>query len=126
MELDPSNLINMFQLSLSPFAQKAVESFAGTKPKDFKRNFSNTFHGQGLNPDHCFVATANESGEQDAREKEMEENMNEVGTIKIIITSKMFWMTVIPLKVSATIVNLRNMANDIGNVTKAQNEMLNR
>ena len=29
-------------------------------------------------------------------------------------------------KVSATIVNLRNMANDIGNVTKAQNEMLNR
>ena len=79
-----------------------------------------------MNPDHCFVATANESGEQDAREKEMEENMNEVGTIKIIITSKMFWMTVIPLKVSATIVNLRNMANDIGNVTKAQNEMLNR
>merc|ERR1712130_1022557 len=60
---------------------------------------------KGLNPDHCFVATANESREQDAREKEMEENMNEV---------------------SATIVNLRNMANDIGNVTKAQNEMLNR
>jgi len=60
---------------------------------------------KGLNPDHCFVATASESGEQDAREKEMEENMNEV---------------------SATIVNLRNMANDIGNVTKAQNEMLNR
>ena len=27
---------------------------------------------------------------------------------------------------SATIVNLRNMANDIGNVTKAQNEMLGR
>jgi len=60
---------------------------------------------KGLNPDHCFVATANESGVQDDREKEMEENMNEV---------------------SATIVNLRNMANDIGNVTKAQNEMLNR
>jgi len=60
---------------------------------------------KGLNPDHCFVATASESGEQDAREKEMEENMNEV---------------------SATIVNLRNMANDIGNVTKGQNEMLNR
>merc|ERR1711934_401677 len=60
---------------------------------------------KGLNPDHCFVATANESGVQDDREKEMEENMNEV---------------------SATIVNLRNMANGIGNVTKAQNEMLNR
>jgi len=60
---------------------------------------------KGLNPDHCFVATANESGVQDDREKEMEENMNEV---------------------SATIVNLRNMANDIGNVTKGQNEMLNR
>merc|ERR1712088_106051 len=55
---------------------------------------------KGLNPDHCFVATVSESGE-----KEMEENMNEV---------------------SATIVNLRNMANDIGNVTKAQNEMLGR
>merc|ERR1712037_307669 len=60
---------------------------------------------KGLNPDHCFVATVNESGVQDDREKEMEENMNEV---------------------SATIVNLRNMANDIGNVTKGQNEMLNR
>ena len=82
---------------------------------------------QGLNPDHCFVATASESGEQDAREKEMEENMNEVSIIRMTIMSKMFlWMTVIRLKVSATIVNLRNMANDIGNVTKAQNEMLNR
>ena len=94
-----------------------------------------------MNPDHCFVATASESGEQDAREKEMEENMNEVTIIRMTITirmtimsrmiksiimTKIFWMTVIPLKVSATIVNLRNMANDIGNVTKAQNEMLNR
>ena len=77
-----------------------------------------------MNPDHCFVATANESGVQDDREKEMEENMNEVKIIRIIWL--MFWMTVIRLKVSATIVNLRNMANDIGNVTKAQNEMLNR
>ena len=113
---------------LSPVAQKAAESHAGTNPKDLKserRIISHTFHGQGLNPDHCFVATANESGEQDAREKEMEENMNEVRIIRMII-SKMFWMTVIRLKVSATIVNLRNMANDIGNVTKAQNEMLNR
>ena len=82
-----------------------------------------------MNPDHCFVATASESGEQDAREKEMEENMNEVTIIRITIMSRMIKiiiMTVIPLKVSATIVNLRNMANDIGNVTKAQNEMLNR
>ena len=38
---------------------------------------------QGLNPDHCFVATASESGEQDAREKEMEENMNEVSIIRM-------------------------------------------
>ena len=46
---------------------------------------STLFVTQGLNPDHCFVATASESGEQDAREKEMEENMNEVIIIKIII-----------------------------------------
>ena len=80
-----------------------------------------------MNPDHCFVATANESGVQDDREKEMEENMNEVRMLKmmrLMIISN--WMTLIPLKVSATIVNLRNMANDIGNVTKGQNEMLNR
>jgi len=60
---------------------------------------------KGLNPDHCFIAAAGESGEQDAREKEMEENMNEV---------------------SATIVNLRNMANDMGNGIRAQNEALDR
>ena len=80
-----------------------------------------------MNPDHCFVATANESGVQDDREKEMEENMNEVRMLKmmrLMIISN--WMTLITLKVSATIVNLRNMANDIGNVTKGQNEMLNR
>ena len=36
-------------------------------------------HGtQGLNPDHKFIATMNESGEQDDKEKEMEENMAEV------------------------------------------------
>ena len=46
---------------------------------------STLFVTQGLNPDHCFVATASESGEQDAREKEMEENMNEVIIIKITI-----------------------------------------
>ena len=33
---------------------------------------------QGLNPDHKFIATMNESGEQDDKEKEMEENMAEV------------------------------------------------
>lgn len=60
---------------------------------------------KGLNPDHKFIATMNESGEQDDKEKEMEENMAEV---------------------SATIVNLRNMANDIGNTTKAQNETMDR
>ena len=49
---------------------------------------STLFVTQGLNPDHCFVATASESGEQDAREKEMEENMNEVIISKIIIISK--------------------------------------
>ena len=88
---------------------------------------STLFVTQGLNPDHCFVATASESGEQDAREKEMEENMNEVIIIKItiiiIIITDVTWSE---KKVSATIVNLRNMANDIGNVTKAQNEMLGR
>ena len=31
-----------------------------------------------LNPDHCFVAALGISGEQDVKEKEMEENMNEV------------------------------------------------
>ena len=41
-----------------------------------------------MNPDHCFVATASESGEQDAREKEMEENMNEVSIIRMTIMSK--------------------------------------
>ena len=46
---------------------------------------STLFVTQGLNPDHCFVATASESGEQDAREKEMEENMNEVIISKITI-----------------------------------------
>ena len=102
---------------------------AGSDPKDFtgRKGCSNCFHDQGLNPDHCFVATANESGVQDDREKEMEENMNEVRMLKmmrLMIISN--WMTLIPLKVSATIVNLRNMANDIGNVTKGQNEMLNR
>ena len=103
---------------------------AGSDPKkDFtgRKGCSNRFHDQGLNPDHCFVATANESGVQDDREKEMEENMNEVRMLKmmrLMIISN--WMTLIPLKVSATIVNLRNMANDIGNVTKGQNEMLNR
>ena len=66
---------------------------------------STLFVTQGLNPDHCFVATASESGEQDAREKEMEENMNEV---------------------SAIIANLRNVANDMGNTINAQNEMLER
>ena len=60
---------------------------------------------KGLNPDHCFVATCEESGEQNEREREMEENMNEV---------------------SAIIANLRNVANDIGNATRAQNEMLDR
>jgi len=108
---------------------------ARSNPKDFKRRAgnSNRCHDQGLNPDHCFVATANESGVQDDREKEMEENMNEVGIrimmkIRImIILTKMLLITVVNIfKVSATIVNLRNMANDIGNVTKAQNEMLNR
>ena len=34
---------------------------------------------KGLNPDHCFVATSEESGEQNEKEREMEENMNEVG-----------------------------------------------
>ena len=56
---------------------------------------STLFVTQGLNPDHCFVATASESGEQDAREKEMEENMNEVIIIKItiiIIITEMFLM----------------------------------
>ena len=33
---------------------------------------------QPLNPDHCFVAALGLSGEQDAKEKEMEENMEEV------------------------------------------------
>ena len=50
-----------------------------------KRKYS--CHDQGLNPDHCFVATASESGEQDAREKEMEENMNEVVAIHMDMTS---------------------------------------
>lgn len=35
-------------------------------------------HVQGLNPDHAFIAAAGEDGVQDDREKEMEENMNEV------------------------------------------------
>ena len=30
-----------------------------------------------MNPDHCFVAALGVSGEQDSREKEMEENMEE-------------------------------------------------
>ena len=33
---------------------------------------------KALNPDHCFVAALGLSGEQDSREKEMEENMEEV------------------------------------------------
>ena len=33
---------------------------------------------KGLNADHCFVSTSEESGEQNEKEKEMEENMNEV------------------------------------------------
>ena len=33
---------------------------------------------KGLNPDHCFVSTSDESGEQNHKEKEMEENMYEV------------------------------------------------
>ena len=41
-----------------------------------------------LNPDHRFVATSEESGEMNDKEKEMEENMDEVGkagTIQLII-----------------------------------------
>ena len=121
----------MFKLSqmwspLWPSPNGSTMYHAGSNLNDFSGRIgcSNRFHGQGLNPDHCFVATANESGVQDDREKEMEENMNEVRMMKMIFISN--WMTVICLKVSATIVNLRNMANDIGNVTKAQNEMLNR
>ena len=62
----------------------------------------------------------NESGEQDDKEKEMEENMAEVmmsGTLASLHSNT---------QVSATIVNLRNMANDIGNTTKAQNETMDR
>jgi hypothetical protein len=39
---------------------------------------------QGLNPDHCFIAAAGESGEQDDREKEMEENMAEVTGVLVV------------------------------------------
>ena len=38
---------------------------------------------KGLNPDHQFVSTVEESGEQNEKEREMEENMNEV--IKVLL-----------------------------------------
>ena len=103
----------VFKLSLcsnvvSTMAIPKRQYRAGSDPKkDFTGRIrcSNRFHDQGLNPDHCFVATANESGVQDDREKEMEENMNEV---------------------SAIINNLRNVANDMGNTINAQNQMLER
>ena len=51
----------------------------------------------------------------------MEENMNEVDNIAENETSFIF-----SLQVSAIIANLRNVANDINNTTKAQNQMLER
>ena len=76
---------------------------------------------KAFNPDHRWVAALGQSGEQDSREREMEENMDEVGNrhLDAINTTGLF-------QVSAIIGNLRNMANDIGNATKAQNETLDR
>ena len=81
---------------------------------------------KAFNPDHRWVAALGQSGEQDSREREMEENMDEVGIAlrergedDAVNITRLF-------QVSAIIGNLRNMANDIGNATKAQNETLDR
>ena len=51
----------------------------------------------------------------------MEENMDEVGPLPMIII-----ILIIPFQVSAIIANLRNVANDMGNTIRAQNQALDR
>ena len=46
---------------------------------------------KGLNPDHCFVATSEETGEQNEKEREMEENMNEVYDVSHNIEISKSW-----------------------------------